>query len=86
MQCKLDFNFCAAALNISRVHMHQGTDYRYGAWQPLSTSLRNITTLAPYCGQIAATAILGNTLMHVRIAGISLPDRRDAAYATEMGR
>src|SRR3954462_11542286 len=56
----LDFNLWCAANNISRVHMHQGTNYRYQSWQPVETSLGTLGTKPPYYGNIAVAAFLGN--------------------------
>src|SRR5882757_2924750 len=33
----VDFNLYCAATGIRRVHMHQGTNYRYASWQPIQT-------------------------------------------------
>ena len=35
----VDFNLWCAANNIQRVHMHQGTNYRYQSWQPIDTNI-----------------------------------------------
>ncbi|KEF59123.1 uncharacterized protein A1O9_03967 [Exophiala aquamarina CBS 119918] len=56
----LDFNLHCAANNIRRVHMHQGTNYRYASWQPLETVNETLGTKAPYYGNIAVATFLGN--------------------------
>ncbi|KAK4240871.1 hypothetical protein C8A03DRAFT_12841 [Achaetomium macrosporum] len=56
----VDFNLYSASVGFKRVHMHMGTNYRYQAWQPVSTSLATIGTKAPYYGSIAVAAALGN--------------------------
>jgi hypothetical protein len=78
----LDFNLMAAATNIKQVFMHQGTDYRYASWQPVSTNKTVVGTKAPYYGNIAVAAALGNlTKSSVRVANIPLNKSTDAAYA-----
>ncbi|KAK3693520.1 glycoside hydrolase superfamily [Podospora appendiculata] len=54
----LDFNLYAASVGIKRVHMHMGTNYRYASWQPLTP----MGTRAPYYGNIAVAAALGNLI------------------------
>lgn len=75
----VDFNLHCAANSIKRVHMHQGTNYRYQSWQPITTSLDPIGTKAPYYGNIAVAAFLGN-LEHrqVQIKGLDLGPHADA--------
>lgn len=35
----MDYNLWCASQNISRVHMQQGTNFHYYAWQPINTAL-----------------------------------------------
>jgi hypothetical protein len=78
----LDFNLWCASQNIKRVHMHQGTNYRYASWQPVSTSLATIGTKPPYYANIAVAAFLGDVGRNdVQIANIPLPEAEEAAYA-----
>jgi hypothetical protein len=74
-----------ASKNISRFHMHQGTNYRYQAWQPVSTNRTSIGTKAPYYGNIAVAAFLGD-LSHAayrpQVVNIDLDDEFKAAYAS----
>jgi hypothetical protein len=42
----VDFNLYCAATGIARVHMHQGTNYRYQSWQPIETDLASKGTKA----------------------------------------
>lgn len=56
----LDFNLHCAANNIRRVHMHQGTNYRYASWQPIQTVNETLGTKAPYYGNVAVARFLGN--------------------------
>src|SRR3982075_1414196 len=48
----VDFNLWCASVGIRRVHMHQGTDYRYASWQPVQTNKTTIGTKPPYYGNI----------------------------------
>jgi hypothetical protein len=78
----VDFNLMAAAINIKQVYMHQGTDYRYASWQPISTSKTAIGTKAPYYGNIAVAAALGDiTKGDVQVQNIPLANEKESAYA-----
>lgn len=82
----VDFNLWCASKGIKRVHMHQGSDYRYAAWQPVQTSKTTIGTKAPYYGSITVAAMLGDlTRNDVQLANLPLPDHRESAYATYVG-
>lgn len=76
----IDFNLYCASQSIRRVHMHQGTDYRYAAWQPVQTDKTTIGTKAPYYGNIFVAAMLqgGDS---VQIVNLPLPKEEEAAYA-----
>ncbi|KAK9777465.1 hypothetical protein SCAR479_05858 [Seiridium cardinale] len=56
----VDFLLYSASVNIQRVHLHMGTNYRYQSWQPITTNITSIGTKAPYYGNIAVAAFLGN--------------------------
>lgn len=78
----LDFNLWCASVGIRRVHMHQGTDYRYASWQPVQTNKTSIGTKAPYYGNIAVAAMLGNLVKgEVQIANLPLEGVEESAYA-----
>jgi len=78
----LDFNLWCASQNIKRVHMHQGTNYRYASWQPINTSLATIGTKPPYYGNIAVATFLGDVGNNdVQIANLPLSSPLEAAYA-----
>jgi hypothetical protein len=78
----VDFNLWCASVGIRRVHMHQGTDYRYASWQPIQTNKTTLGTKPPYYGNIAVAAMLGNlTAGDVQIANIPLKSPFEAAYA-----
>lgn len=78
----IDFNLMCAATNIKQVFMHQGTDYRYASWQPVDTNKTSKGTKAPYYGNVAVAAALGDiTTSSVRVANIPLANETSAAYA-----
>jgi hypothetical protein len=81
----VDFNLWCAANEIRRVHMHQGTNYLYQSWQPIDTNITSKGTKAPYYGNIAVAAFLGDLsskekLPHV--INLPLPNEKEAAYAS----
>lgn len=81
----VDANLLMAANNISRSHMHQGTNYRYQAWQPVSTNKTSIGTKAPYYGNIAVAAFLGDLTKAAhrpQVVNIDLKDESKSAYAS----
>lgn len=68
----VDFLLYSAAAGLGRVHMHQGTNYRYASWQPVETDIATRGTKPPYYGNIAVAAALGNTRKHnVSVAALS---------------
>ncbi|CZT18183.1 uncharacterized protein RCC_04023 [Ramularia collo-cygni] len=79
----VDFNLYCAASNIRRVHMHMGTNYRYQSWQPISTDKDSIGTKAPYYGNVAVAAFIGDVeAAPPSIVNIPLADEKEAAYAS----
>lgn len=79
----VDFNLYCAAVGISRVHMHQGTNYRYQAWQPVDTVNVTKGTKAPYYGNVMVATMLGDLIQNnVSITNIDLGSIYDTAYAT----
>jgi len=65
--------------------MHQGASYRYQAWQPVSTNRTSIGTKAPYYGNIAVAAFLGdltNAAHRPQVINIDVNDQSKAAYAS----
>lgn len=63
--------------------MHQGTNYRYQSWQPVDTHLVAKGIKAPYYGNTAVAAVMGDlTENNVKILNIRLPSPFEAAYAT----
>jgi len=82
----IDFNLYCASVGIRRVHMHQGTNYRYQSWQPIKTSITTKGTKPPYYGNIVVAAMLGDlTANTTRIANLPLQNDREAAYAAYVG-
>lgn len=78
----VDFNLWCATNNIRRVHMHMGTNYRYQSWQPIDTNKVSKGTKAPYYGNIAVAAFLGDiTKSAPRIVNLPLGSEEEAAYA-----
>jgi Glycosyl hydrolase family 79 C-terminal beta domain len=82
----VDFGLYCAATGIQRVHMHQGLDYRYAAWQPRTTANATIGTKPPYYGNIMVARMLGNlTAGQVRIANLPQSNETISAYAAYLG-
>ena len=78
----VDFNLWCATNNIRRVHMHQGTNYRYQSWQPIDTNVTNKGTKAPYYGNIGVAAFLGDIIKTPpSIVNLPLPNEEESAYA-----
>ncbi|UNI24259.1 hypothetical protein JDV02_010022 [Purpureocillium takamizusanense] len=81
----VDFNLYSASVGFKRVHMHQGTNYRYQAWQPVMTALDVVGTKAPYYGSVAVAAMVRPVKKKsslVSISAITLgADSAEAAYA-----
>ena len=78
----VDFNLWCAANNIRRVHMHQGTNYRYQSWQPIDTNITSKGTKAPYYGNIGVAAFLGDIVASPPdVVNLPLPNEEESAYA-----
>ncbi|KAL9109934.1 MAG: hypothetical protein Q9227_005457 [Pyrenula ochraceoflavens] len=77
----IDFNLYCAANNVKRVHMHQGTSYRYQSWNPVDSNTTTKGTKAPYYGNIFVASMLRNlTTTNVTVSNIPRPSIYDAAY------
>lgn len=62
--------------------MHQGTNYRYQSWQPIDTDLATKGTKAPYYGNIAVAAFLGDIKRAApSIVNLPLTSEEESAYA-----
>lgn len=79
----LDFNLYCAANNIQRVHMHMGTNYRYQAWQPIETEKDSVGTKAPYYGNVAVAAFIGDVeKAPPSVVNIPMASELEAGYAS----
>jgi len=77
-----DFNLYCASQGVRRVHMQQGTNFRYAAWQPIATSSTTLGTKAPYYGSVAVASFLGDlTKGNVTVVNIELGGIYESAYA-----
>ncbi|GAW11642.1 hypothetical protein ANO14919_009900 [Xylariales sp. No.14919] len=82
----IDFNLYCASVGIGRVHMHMGTNYRYASWQPITTDLAIVGTKAPYYGNVAVAAFLGNLRIEpVRVAHLELGHSGGNGTETDVG-
>jgi hypothetical protein len=78
----VDFNLWCASQGIHRTHMHQGINAPYQSWQPVETDDTTMGTKAPYYGNIAVAAIMGNLVQNnVSIANLPLQNIHEASYA-----
>lgn len=80
----IDFNLYCVSVGIRRTHMHQGVNYRYASWQPIETINATKGTKAPYYGNIAVAAMLGDLTdpdTPVQISNIPLTSPFESAYA-----
>jgi hypothetical protein len=78
----IDFNLWSAVNGISRVHMHQGTDYRYASWQPITTEKNAMATKAAYYGNIAVAAFIGDASHdRIEIVNTKLDKETEAQYS-----
>ena len=77
----IDYGLWCASQNISRIHMQQGTNFYYNAWQPINTDNVTIGTKPPYYGNIFVAAMLANsTSSEVKVSNIPLNTSTEAAY------
>jgi len=59
-----------------------GTNYRYQSWQPITTNDTLVGTKAPYYGNIAVAASLGDhSAGRTSVANLPLPHSNESAYA-----
>ncbi|OCK80416.1 glycoside hydrolase family 79 protein [Lepidopterella palustris CBS 459.81] len=78
----VDLSLYCAATGIKRVHMHQGTNYRYQSWQPIETDKTSMGTKAPFYGNVAVAASLGDlTAGGVEVQHIPMSKETEAVYA-----
>ncbi|PPJ61265.1 hypothetical protein CBER1_10946 [Cercospora berteroae] len=68
---------------LARWHMHQGTNYRYQPWQPIETRNTTKGTKAPYYGNIATAAFLGDlTKARPQVVDLDLPGDFQSAFTS----
>ncbi|KAL5373210.1 hypothetical protein DPSP01_012905 [Paraphaeosphaeria sporulosa] len=78
-----DYALTLVSKGIGRWHMHQGTNYRYQAWQPIQTKNTTKGTKAPYYGNVATAAFLGDlTKDRPKIVDLGLPHDFQSAFAS----
>lgn len=59
-----------------------GTNYRYQSWQPIQTEKESRGTKAPYYGNVAVAAFLGNIAEAApSVVNIPMASEQEAAYA-----
>ncbi|KAM0257125.1 hypothetical protein ACHAQJ_004590 [Trichoderma viride] len=82
----LDYELYYASFGVNRMHMHQGTAYRYGAWMPISQNGTGPSTNPPYYGHVMVSKFIGSN-PNTRINNIDLNSDFYSAYAAyENGR
>ena len=81
----VDYALYVASQNISRIHFHQGTGYRYASWLPIYHEGVGPTVKPPYYGNIFVAKFLGPS--GTQVNNIDLSSEYDSAYAAyENGR
>ncbi|KAH8127697.1 hypothetical protein LI328DRAFT_164691 [Trichoderma asperelloides] len=82
----LDYELYYASFGVNRMHLHQGTAYRYGAWMPISQNGTGPSTNPPYYGHVIVSKFIGSN-PNTRINNIDLNSDFYSAYAAyEEGR
>ncbi|KAG9191376.1 hypothetical protein G6011_09464 [Alternaria panax] len=77
----VDWNVYLASHNLSRSHMHQGTNYRYQSWQPIQTNITTRGTKPPYYGNLAVAAFMHRSWLSSQLQISSLP--ASSIYSTQ---
>ncbi|KAI4665273.1 uncharacterized protein J4E78_002733 [Alternaria triticimaculans] len=77
----VDWNTYLASQNLTRSHMHQGTNYRYQSWQPVETNLTARGTKPPYYGNVAVAAFMHKPSSESELKISSLPS--SSIYTTQ---
>lgn len=70
---------------MSRLHFHQGLNYRYASWQPIESKGVAPTTRPPYYGHIMVANAIGQS-KNTRIVNIPLGEDTESAYAIYDGK
>ncbi|KAF3021966.1 hypothetical protein E8E14_010185 [Neopestalotiopsis sp. 37M] len=77
----IDFALYAASVGIHRIHLHNGVGYNYAAWHPSSWNGTTPVTKAPYYGNLATAATLGNVARNqTQVLAIPMSNATDSAY------
>ncbi|KAH8812756.1 glycoside hydrolase family 79 protein [Xylogone sp. PMI_703] len=76
----VDYELYLASKGISRMHLHQGTSYRYAAWLPIVVNGTGPTVKPPYYGHIFISKFIGSS-RNTRINNIDLNSDYYSAYA-----
>ncbi|KAF2098183.1 family 79 glycoside hydrolase [Rhizodiscina lignyota] len=80
----IDFSLLSAANNITRLHFHQGTAYRYASWQPVTVNGTAPLTKPPYYGNIFVARFIGSS-NNTQIMNYPLDGESNVAYAAYDG-
>jgi hypothetical protein len=76
-----EFNFLANTLqSIARMHLHQGTSYRYAAWLPIAVNGTGPLVKPPYYGHVFVAKFLGSSPT-TQINNVDLNSEYYSAYA-----
>ncbi|KAK5991374.1 Beta-glucuronidase [Cladobotryum mycophilum] len=76
----VDYELYYASFGVHRMHMHQGTGYRYGAWLPIALNGTGPSTNPPYYGHVMVSKFIGSS-NNTRINNIDLHNNYYSAYA-----
>ncbi|KAF2239937.1 glycoside hydrolase family 79 protein [Viridothelium virens] len=83
----IDYILYVATLKVSRMYFHQGTPYRYSAWQPIKINDTDAQPKALYYGNLFTSTALagGNKQVDILVNGTSFTAYAiyDAANATD---
>lgn len=75
----VDYALYAASQNITRIHFHQGTGYRYASWLPVYHDGIGPLVKPPYYGNIFVAKFLGTS--GTRVENVNLSSEYNSAYA-----
>ncbi|CAL5871233.1 uncharacterized protein PFLUO_LOCUS5481 [Penicillium psychrofluorescens] len=75
----VDYELYVASQNITRIHFHQGTGYRYASWLPVYHDGVGPLVKPPYYGNIFVARFLGTS--GTRVENIDLSSDYNSAYA-----
>jgi hypothetical protein len=75
----VDYALYVASQNITRIHFHQGTGYRYASWLPIYYKGVGPTVKPPYYGNVFVAKFLGSS--GTQVNNIDLSSKFSSAYA-----